>query len=337
MEAVGIGDLHLTGQNGKGALSQYIENPDQMVMNEVQKAQDWARARGVRRIFYYGDVCDTPRMSYDAVMALTANLDRNDDLLHTFILGNHDMFGMQPELGHSLELLSLLKRPHVKIYTHQRRVKVEGAYVNFMPYPCDKFDVDSLNVFHLEVRGAKNDAGRVFDDEKLPRSKAVAVGGHLHTAHRVRNTYFSGNLYQTNFGEQLPKYFHHIQFNSPQDYEIRSVKHSPTYTLHNVVLQSRKDLELIPREKTSLVKLIVEDGADVSAADYAFDNIVQIKNWKTKADLAAVLTEDLSQGQAVTINLELFFSEWVAGYDVDESMRDAIREVRRRVLNGARK
>jgi len=269
------------------------------------------------------------------MFALTGMLDRYADFEFYFMLGNHDMFGMHPREGHSLEILrKLYKKPHVKFFTLPKTVEIDGINVRFLPYPHDSFDKEALNVLHKEVRGAKNDAGRAFDSDDLSASKAVIVAGHLHTAHRIRNTYYSGTLYQTNFGESLPKYFHHIEFNSASDYEIKLVKHEPTFQLHNVVLQSRDDLQEIPEGETNLVKLIIQDGADVSASDYArFTNIVELKNYKTKEDLAAVLTEDLSEGQAVVFDVNDFFSAWIEGYDVEDAMRARIKETRKRVLN----
>ncbi|MGD0511501.1 MAG: hypothetical protein ABSA33_06735, partial [Candidatus Micrarchaeaceae archaeon] len=142
-------------------------------------------------------------------------------------------------------------------------------------------------------------------------------------------------LYQGNFGESLPKYFHHIEFNSSKDYEIRLVKHEPKYKLHTVVLQNREDLQTIPEGQFNLVKLIIQDGADVSASDYSkFSNIVMIKPFKSKEDLQVILTEDLTEGQAVSFKVDDFFRTWVSGLDVDEQMRRRIRYQRRKILQG---
>lgn len=45
--AINIGDLHLTDQDGKGGLSNYLPEPDKYVMSEVQRVIDWARKKGV--------------------------------------------------------------------------------------------------------------------------------------------------------------------------------------------------------------------------------------------------------------------------------------------------
>jgi metallophosphoesterase superfamily enzyme len=335
MEALGVGDLHLTDSTGHGGLAKYLDDSDQMVINEFQKVIDYGRKRGINRIFQYGDVCENPRMSYQAMSLLSSFLMANEDFEFHFILGNHDLYGETPATGHSLEILKLLySRHNVRFYTKPRTEQIDGIKIRFLPYPHESFDKQALNIFHKEVRGSKNDAGRKMDAEDLSASKAIICAGHLHTAHRVRNTYYSGTLYQTNFGQSLPKYFHHIEFNSVEDHEVRLVKHDPEYKLHNVVLQSRDDLRLIPDSKKDLVKLVVQDGCDVSPGDYAkFTNIVEQKNFKTKEDLAEVLTEDLAEGQEVKFKVQDFFDAWIEALDVQESMRSIIKSVRKRVLN----
>jgi hypothetical protein len=338
MEALGIGDLHLTDSSNSGGLSKYVQDSDLMVMNEVQKVLAYGRSKGINRVFLYGDVCDSPRMSYAAMMAFSSMLDSAEDFKFEIILGNHDMYGETPEAGHSLEILKMLHRkPNVRYHIKPRTVNIDGASVRFLPYPHTSFDKEALNIFHKEVYGSTNDAGRTMDSDGLSKSKAVVCAGHLHTAHRVRNTYYSGTLYQTNFGESLPKYFHHIEFSSPLDYEVSLIKHDPLYKLHTVVLESRADLQTIPDGKFDLVKLVIQDGADVSASDYSsIKSIVVVKNFKSKEDLAAVLTEDLYEGQQVSFKVSEFFDEWVASQDMGDQMRERVKAVRKRILNSAR-
>lgn len=337
MEAVGVGDLHTTNVAGQGALSKYIPNPNEMVFDEFQKIVDWARARHIHNVIQAGDVCDGPRMSYEAMLALSAFLRRNDDMNFHFMLGNHDMYGETPAAGHSLEIVRQFKLPHVKFHTSPETVKIDGVDVRFLPYPHEDFDTRALNVYHKEVRGAKNDAGKSFDDDVLPASKAVTVAGHLHTAQRIRNTFFMGTPYQTNFGEKLPKYFHHIRFNSVKDYDIELIKHEPKYTLHTVVLNSRDDLKAIPTKPTQFVKLIIQDGADVRASDYAhLSNIVNIRNFRSREELQKAMFEDMTAGQPIHFKTIDFFNAWLDNLDIDEELRLQVRDVRKRILAEAR-
>jgi hypothetical protein len=79
---------------------------------------------------------------------------------------------------------------------------------------------------------------------------------------------------------------------------------------------------------------VLHNGADVNASDYsAFSNIVLIKNFRSKEDLRAVLTEDLSNAEELVVRVDDFFDVWVESLDVEQSMREKIVDVRRRVLN----
>lgn len=336
MELLSVGDLHTTDHTGSGGLAKYIENPDLFVMGEVQKVLDYGKAKDVRRVVFKGDLCDGPRMSYEGSLAFMDVIDSNPEFDFYLYLGNHDMYGETPAAGHSLQLLKRVyaRSKNVHIYTTPKTVKIDDVRVRFCPYPNMDFDRRALNFFHKEVYGSKSDSGRLNREDSLSRSKAVAIGGHLHTAHRVRNSYFIGTLYQTNFGEQLPKYFAHIEFDTPDEYNVKLVKTDPKYKLHTVVLQSRDDLANIPTKRTDLVKLVIQDGADVSAEDYAhLKNIAVLKNFKSKDDLAAVLTEDIREGTELVIRTDDFFKEWVASLDVEESMRKRVRSIRRRIIN----
>lgn len=323
----------MTDANGTGCLSKYVEHSDAVVLNEVSKVLDWAQTKSISNVVFLGDLCDGPRMSYDALLLLLQFLRSNDRFSFFMYLGNHDLFSEDPTVGHSLQLLQEYELPNVKIYTKPTTSKIDGVRCRFLPFPFMDFDKTALNFAHNEVYGSKNDAGRVNNHEGLDRSKAVASIGHLHTAHVVRNCYYPGTLLQNNFGENLPKYFQHIQFKDINDYEIQHIEHKPDYTLHTVVLQSRADLKTIPKGSKKLVKLVIEEGADVVQGDYAhLSNIQMVKAFRNKEELAAVLTEDLQDGQSLIIRTNDFFKQWIQALDCEASMRTRVRQTRKRIL-----
>lgn len=330
-EFIGIGDLHTTNQAGRGGLSKYIPNHDQFVFSEVQKVINYACDKGIKHVFLYGDLCEDPRMGYSGTRGLIRLSRRNKDITFHAILGNHDKFAEESVHGHSLELLQEFNFSNFKIYTEPTVVEIEGVKVNFLPWPSTDFRKGMLNVAHTEVRGSKSDAGKAFDGDAFPKTNAVVVMGHLHTNHRVRNTYYAGTLYQTNFGESLKKYFHHITYDSDDEYEVRSVRHKPKYTLHTVVVDSKKPK--IPDSKYKLVKLIINDGIDYTPPVQS--NIVMVKPYKTKSELTQILTEDLLVGQEIIIRSKDFFVEWLAAAPYSDAEKKAIQRVRKRVLANA--
>lgn len=322
MQAVGIGDLHLTSASGAGGLSAYIKDHDQMVKREVLRVLKWAKKRGISRCFFYGDICEGTRMSYEANLALLEIL--RQDFQFDLILGNHDLFSEDPTLGHSMQLIKEFKLPNVTVHEEPTTKKIDGSRVRFLPWPHQDFDDRCLNVAHVDVVGASTDSGRKIVKGKS--SDAVAVIGHIHTKQKVRNSHFSGTLYQTNFGEKKEKAFHHIVYDD--GWTIKEIPFVPEYTLHTIEVKSRKDLRKAPRSSRDLVKLILVDGCSVSAADVAGINIVQTKTVNSAQELALAKVEDLKNGSEVELSISDFFNTWLLGQPLDDSLKREVADLR---------
>ncbi len=311
MEALAIGDLHFDG-----TLEQYIPDLHEAIRKDVQRIFDWGRKRGISRVFFLGDLCHNPEMSARATKSLIRLFHENQDLKIEVIPGNHDMFSEDPKDGFSLEVIHQVIKygglPHVRIHTKPVVKKIDGALVNFLPWPHRSFSKEALNIGHLECKGAKSDSGRLFKSDDLYDGRAVTIMGHLHTRQRIRNTYYPGSPCQTNFGEQKEKFFAHVVWNGSDDYEIRDIPFKPTYVLHNVQIQTKSDLKTIPTDSTDLVKLIVADGAKVGPHHWIdLPNVVKINPYKTSEELVMALTEDLQSGSELRISTDEFFAHWM--------------------------
>ncbi len=334
LEALGIGDLHLTDDTGKGGLAKYIEAPDTYVMSEVERVLKWGIKRNIRTCLFYGDLFENPRGSYAGQMALVETVNAYPKIEFIAVLGNHDKLSKFSLEGHSMQIIELMKLPNFRLVTEDTVIRLQGVDVRFCPWPSKRFDPKMLNVAHTEVMGSRGDSGREMTGDDLSKSKSVICMGHLHTNHQVRNTYYSGTLYQTNFGEPLPKFFHHVNFKSLDDYEINSIPFEPKYKLFNCVVESNADIKALSRDPQHLIKLVVKDGADVVVPD--LPNIVITKAFKTKADLAQILTEDLLQGSELVIKTADFFADWIAQQSVPEGLKRRASRLRKEILNGNR-
>ncbi len=289
-EAVGIGDLHF------GKLDRMLPGvADRLVANEFRKPLEYALKFGISNAILYGDVAEYPRLSYDSHLSFLPVLfdDRYKDISFWVVLGNHDY---DEKNRHSLEILSFVAKKldrNVKVITSTaRQTKIDDVYVNFLPHPHKTLLLDHLNVGHFEVKGSTRDNGRTVNEGE--ESDALCVMGHLHTAHRVRNTYFSGTLYQTNFGEKLPKSFHHIRVRDDLKHKIIDVPNDPDFKLFNIKVETRKDLSRISEDPKHLYKVFVLDGVDVSPEDFKDrSNVVKINTYETETDLKQQLEAEL--------------------------------------------
>jgi hypothetical protein len=174
------------------------------------------------------------------------------------------------------------------VFTKAEVVDVDGVPVHFMPYPVTKTLKTAVNVGHFEVAGSLRDNGRKIDEGH--ESNHVILMGHLHTNHKVRNTYFSGTLNQKNFGESMPKYFHHIKLceGAPiKDLEVESVKFKPEWQMFNTTISTARDLDVLEKDERTFYKLYLKDGLDIDINQVLLDypNVIRHNTFKNKKDL----------------------------------------------------
>lgn len=328
-EFVAIGDLHLTDSIGRGGLAAHIKDSDKMVADLViAQPLKWARKNGIRDIVLLGDLCENPRMSYEGQMQLSRIFRQKGFVFHV-ILGNHDMLAEDPSVGHSLQLMKALGLPpNVHLYEEPTTV----GRLRFLPWPHQKFDKERMNIAHIDVQGSKTDSGRLNKSEKLNASNADAVIGHIHTAQQVRNSHYPGTLYQKNFGESKDKFFAHSRFDDGWETNLVPVK--PTYRLHTVEVRTRKDLKKVPASEFDLIKLILVDGAKVTAADYQHLNVKAVKTASTEQELALAKIEELAEGSEIEISTDEFFGAWIDRQPKDDELKAKALEVRTKYLKG---
>jgi hypothetical protein len=289
LEIVGIGDLHFD------KLDRVLPGiGNNLIAAEVRKPLDYALKHGVQHVFFYGDLADRAHLSYSGHAAfLRSVLHRKYQDLHKWIiLGNHDW----ADTGHhSLLLLEIfakhLKNRNLHIITNPTESGLDGVPVRFLPYPSEDTSKRCLNVGHFEVSGSIRDNGKKinsgYDKDHL------CLMGHLHTPHKVRRTYFSGTLYQTNFGESLPKSFHHVKVMPDLRHKVVNVPNEPAFKLFNLEVHSRRDLAEISSNKYHLYKLFVQDGVRINPDDLSkYPNVIRINRFKDESDLKVQLDDE---------------------------------------------
>jgi hypothetical protein len=326
MDFVGIGDLHLTDDTGKGGLAAYIKDHDAMVGREVEKVKAYARQHHISTIVQYGDVCEGPRMSYSAMLSFLEMTD-GDDLSWVFILGNHDKFAEDSAAGHSLQVIQRMRLPNVRIITQPKLIKHGKTKLNMLPWPHSEFSREYLNVAHVDVEGAVGDNGRASKTTIKHAGKSVI--GHIHTNQVVKGAHFSGTLYQTNFGENSAKFFHHVRNDSGWD--IESVGCDPEYTLTSLEVSSKRDLRQIDDSPNHLYKLKLLNAKAISAADYGA-NVVRVSPASSGRDEEIDLG-DLKVGAEVTFDPDEFFEAWIERQTVTPELRKSAIQLRKEMLH----
>jgi DNA repair exonuclease SbcCD nuclease subunit len=333
-EVIGIGDTHLS------KLTKIIPEADKLSIQAVRRVLAYAQRKGIKHIIFYGDIAEKPTLSTSATKLLLKLLfaKKYRELEFSILLGNHDF---AEDGSHSLELIETVgdffSLANVKVYTEPQEVSLDGVIFRLLPYPHTQTSKRVINVGHFEVQGAKRDNGRKVT-EGIDNDH-VCILGHLHTNHRVRNSYFSGTLYQTNFGETLPKFFHHIRANSVRDYEVSSIKFIPPWKLVNLEIATAKDIKQIKDEEHVYYKLFIRDGLDLDINQIlqTYPNILKHNFFKNKEELELLLQEgwrldeDLVE-QTVEIDQDSVVNDLLISMGLSEDQLKRSKQIRRRLL-----
>src|SRR5690606_940154 len=122
----------------------------------------------------------------------------------------------------------------------------------------------------------------------------------------------------------------------PDNYEFDYIPHEPEYTLRTVVVESKKDIKRIPTDPKCLVRLVIENGADVDTTMWAgFSNIIKTTPFKSQDDLKAVLQAELTDGSSLKIRTRDYFKAWLQLKRLDPSDEKRILKLHKRVTYGS--
>jgi hypothetical protein len=198
MRALGIADLHLEPTNMKSRLFR------------ISHVCDIARKRRIQNIFQYGDLVEDGDLT--VVRKLRKLFAEYNDLRFWIIAGNHDLFNNREASSCSLDLL---RAHNVTVFSSRAEVvDIDGAHVNFNPWPHARLMFDALNVVHAAVPEVEKKLGLDFK-VGMKKSDAVTVAGHLHRELRFRNTFYAGTL-----ANNSDPAFHYINYKSDELWKI---------------------------------------------------------------------------------------------------------------------
>ncbi|QJT70992.1 Metallophos_2 domain-containing protein [Vibrio phage vB_VcorM_GR7B] len=311
LDYVGIGDPHLDKLYNK-----FGEEAIPLQMAELRKPCDYALENGIKTVIYLGDTADNPRLSYQAQIALQDHLFKYDKkgLEQHIILGNHDV---EAEDYHALETIqNLIKNgafKNVVLYEKPEQVWIDGVPFNFLPFPAkeplDK--TNAINIAHIERPGALRDNGMRIQKGGIEEDSRDDVWdvGHLHTPQQQGRTVYAGTLFQTNFGESLPKSFLHCS--AKYDAKKNKIKRTfqriavdPAFKFFNLEVNELADLKQIEKNPLYLYKVFANTEMELPKNLMAkYPNVIQTLGFSSKEELkdlmdtsTAKITHDVRDG-----------------------------------------
>ncbi|MCX6822123.1 MAG: metallophosphoesterase, partial [Candidatus Aenigmarchaeota archaeon] len=257
MEWVFFSDTHL------GKLKKlFPENHHALAMKEFRKPLDYAVKNGIKTVIHGGDIFDAPHIEHKYSRALIKLFLEYKELDIYLIMGNHDF---EDNENNSLHLIILCSElgilPNVTVIQELSKIKLEGIYFRFMPFPHTKFSNKKVvNIAHTEVVGVSRDNNMVIRSGiEITNTDSANFIGHIHLQQKVNNnTWFVGGLTQTNFGEQGAKGWYHVETKTVKErikHSVKFIKNSCAFQLINLKINVSDDFALIEKDPMKLYKL----------------------------------------------------------------------------------
>lgn len=286
-------DWHLDG------LARFFDTDEQAIdvqMREIEKPFEYAVNKGVKKVWVLGDLGEHPTLSDYAALSLLRLFLKYDGVLDIEVIrGNHDFRreGSDSLLWFS-ELYSYEKFKSIRIHTNPLQEKIDGVWVNFLPFPAvkglkTKDGKPALNLAHIEPSGALRDNGNKIKKGIDISGKDFWLIGHLHRHQVFTNALLPGTLFQKNFGETLPKGFIHFKAKMMGDKlktKFEFIQNNPAFRLETVEVNGEKDWDQISSDPMIFYRVYCGEGVVVpegfldrhpNVIDWS-GNHIQVKN-----------------------------------------------------------
>lgn len=335
MRMTGIGDPHFDGK-----LSEHIPNFNEVVGNEIRLVLEKSRRQGSKVVLLYGDICERFSLSDNARKVLLGLFKEFEDLNFIMWRGNHDTLGPQSTEPCSLDpfhdMIELGYIKNLRVVRHQPQDFFTNTDhpIRILPWPFKDSLADRLNFMHVEIAGSTWETGHAVDSTYS--TKHLCAIGHIHTAQRVRNSHFSGTLYQTTFGESEEKFYHDIQWDGDvREARIKLVPHFPKYTLKNVMIRSSEEyVDARARIKeapdTTLWKAFINSKKLVLPVN-AFDDlptVIKHNPYKSKEELVSLIHEEITmddRSSSVSQDTDAALNQWMEKHGIEADLQERAR------------
>lgn len=278
-EFLTIGDFHL-----EKLATHFPASHLGLQFSEIEKACDYAVKNGIEHVIDLGDISDQPHLGEEARVALLEHYLKYDGKFERHvILGNHDV---RDKNTHSLMTFEqLIKRGKFKsLYIHKDPVQTSfnDITINYLPFPATNAissKYESVNFAHLSRPGTIADNGYCDKKNGVPcTDNNIWVIGHLHTKQTQKRNWWPGTIYQTNFGEKLPKGFSVFKVTREGKKLFCTetfFKNDPAFKLIVIKVENEEDLDKLTNNPLYRYKLKIKNKSVIPLnLNQRFPNIV---------------------------------------------------------------
>lgn len=284
-----IGDAHMDKSRilnvvGEGANKIMVDYIDSVIKKMVDAGVDY--------IVQTGDVGDEPSLSDESELLWFDLLHKWDGKVELHIyLGNHDI---EQERVHALCKIEWMAKhvwKTIHVHTKYAKTTMGDLLVEFLPYPlkASQTKKPSICFGHFGRAGAVGDNGYALrgGEETAEGDNSLYILGHLHTPQKVGQSYFPGTLYQTAFGEPLPKGYAIFTINDK--YQVKKgwwIEAEPPFKFMNVEINVQEDLDKVDKNLRVFQKLFCH--ADVVVPSnfmLQHPNVIDVVRFKSEVEL----------------------------------------------------
>lgn len=159
-----------------------------------------------------------------------------------------------------------------------------------LPFPHTEPHANADLAFgHFATGGAIGDNGRILRGDEY-EFRCPIILGHLHTPQKNGKSIFAGTLWQTSFGEPLPKST--LQFTLGNKLTLNRDNHNLPFKLINAVIKEDADFRKLSTKDHVRYKLYVPEHLTVPDFVLTNENIVNRVAFTTAEELENLQLED---------------------------------------------
>ncbi len=328
MKVLIVGDVHYSQFSSiVRRRGEYYSKRLENLLWSINWAEKEAINQGAQQIIYLGDFFDRADLNAEELTAFR-DIIWAKDILHTFIVGNHETASRTLEYS-SAHLITSLGSNFEVIDKPTRKTGFGYEFI-YLPYifeserkPLDEYieelraqqgfmvstrELKQLYIFsHNDIKGVQYgmfESKNGFDkDEILGTGCRYFINGHIHnqgwvTQNRILNL---GNLTGQNFNEDGFVYPHSVLLLDTRDESIHLIENPYALKFVKQTIQSRVDLEnlKIPTHAVFSVKCVEELVPELREILDADENVEEYK---------IISTADQEESEEVEDHIQVFNS-----------------------------
>lgn len=329
-----LGDLHLDSPRMLSLMPDFNET----VIDQFRNVCDYALQNGIPTVIQAGDLVDKAHMSNHATSLLLELFHQYPNLNFYLLKGNHDHADIHRTSLNLLHTFSKYSETKNLYVADSKAAAFKKLGFKMHPYtPTDKYDFDQnlWNICHINSAGATLETGKIM--EKGVNTDAPVISGHIHVAHRVRNTYYVGSATQIHMVEPVKKVFAVVSGTTveyvplPTPFVQRILVVSDSADIDKLKAMEAKYLKA---NQPLFVRVLLTDPT-LRASVASVPSVIDIKPFNSDGDQRATLADTLRVPEnSITSNdVKSVFKAWLKARQLPDTIMTSTEKLHNSIFD----